>query len=362
MCDTISEITKLVSENIVTFRYSKAAEIIGEKYLTGIPKLLALCSILTEQRPSEDEAGICDGLSDLECGFLNSLSVTSTAYRQPDKLGNEPAFNSTTQGIERALLLTAMDSIILRDGYLISKPKISDDGFADNCLEEVAWDSIGEDLSSVLIKSRMSLDKSSTQDPNEGYAGHPTESSNPAVTERKPREAQDRELAGYKALKPSQGSDYLQAFLKFLANHSGTTLSSLQSLSSYEILSLFLGQEELDRRLKVPAGRTFGANEDELDLHRGYRYELYYTSREISSTTNKNFFEMKQGYSGIGPIGAKDKDLVCVLFGLNCPIVLRRVKEHYVLVGPCYVLGLMDGEAIGFVEKGETELSDFEIW
>ncbi|OCL14656.1 hypothetical protein AOQ84DRAFT_272128, partial [Glonium stellatum] len=76
---------------------------------------------------------------------------------------------------------------------------------------------------------------------------------------------------------------------------------------------------------------------------------------------NKNFFEMKQGYSGIGPIGAKDKDLVCVLFGLNCPIVLRRVKEHYVLVGPCYVLGLMDGEAIGFVEKGETELSDFEI-
>lgn len=66
--------------------------------------------------------------------------------------------------------------------------------------------------------------------------------------------------------------------------------------------------------------------------------------------------ETEQGYYGLGPVGAKDGDFVCVLFGLDYPVVLRRVQAHYVLVGPCYVLGLMNGEAIEALKEGMLKL------
>jgi hypothetical protein len=40
-------------------------------------------------------------------------------------------------------------------------------------------------------------------------------------------------------------------------------------------------------------------------------------------------------------------DLVCVIFGCGLPLVLRRVEgDIYHYIGPCFVAGIMAGEAV----------------
>lgn len=38
-------------------------------------------------------------------------------------------------------------------------------------------------------------------------------------------------------------------------------------------------------------------------------------------------------------------DYIAVLAGGRFPFVLRSTGDHYRLIGPCYVHGIMDGEA-----------------
>lgn len=51
------------------------------------------------------------------------------------------------------------------------------------------------------------------------------------------------------------------------------------------------------------------------------------------------FFTTPKGYMGLGPLGVKQGDLVCVLFGCHQTLVLRPVEDHYLVVGSCYVPG-----------------------
>ena len=52
-------------------------------------------------------------------------------------------------------------------------------------------------------------------------------------------------------------------------------------------------------------------------------------------------------------------DRIMILSGSNVPFVLRSVDDHYRLIGPCYVHGIMDGEAW---PEDEDELEWFSIW
>jgi hypothetical protein len=54
-------------------------------------------------------------------------------------------------------------------------------------------------------------------------------------------------------------------------------------------------------------------------------------------------------------------DLVCVLFGFYTPFVLRRVDDHYLFMGDCYVPGMMKGEVLEKWKEGEVKGMDFEI-
>jgi hypothetical protein len=61
------------------------------------------------------------------------------------------------------------------------------------------------------------------------------------------------------------------------------------------------------------------------------------------------------------PPGILSGDLVCVLSGCYLPLLLRRPDSHYVLVGHCFVLGLMDGEGVERINDGKAGIQRFEI-
>ena len=42
--------------------------------------------------------------------------------------------------------------------------------------------------------------------------------------------------------------------------------------------------------------------------------------------------------------------------------MLRQVEDHYTFIGESYVRGLIEGQAIEALERGEVHLQDFEIW
>ncbi|KAI9766959.1 MAG: hypothetical protein M1839_004667 [Geoglossum umbratile] len=54
-------------------------------------------------------------------------------------------------------------------------------------------------------------------------------------------------------------------------------------------------------------------------------------------------------------------DVVCVLAGHDYPVVLRRKDSHFVLIGVCSIIGLMDGEAMELVRAGVAEGEVLEI-
>jgi len=73
------------------------------------------------------------------------------------------------------------------------------------------------------------------------------------------------------------------------------------------------------------------------------------------------FFEAKDGYVGLAPTGAKAGDTLCILQGCSHPMLLRTVDDHEIVVGPCFVLGLMDGEAKAIIERGDSKIEVFEL-
>ncbi len=75
----------------------------------------------------------------------------------------------------------------------------------------------------------------------------------------------------------------------------------------------------------------------------------------------RRFFKTKKGYFGLGPRYMKDEDVIVVLFGGITPYVLRKMGEHYAIVGECYVHGLMNGEGMEMLERKELESKRFPI-
>lgn len=51
-------------------------------------------------------------------------------------------------------------------------------------------------------------------------------------------------------------------------------------------------------------------------------------------------------YMGLAAEHVRAGDIVAVLFGAQVPLMLRKIDEHYLLVGEAYVHGIMDGEAL----------------
>ena len=63
-------------------------------------------------------------------------------------------------------------------------------------------------------------------------------------------------------------------------------------------------------------------------------------------TRYRKFAVTRGGYFVMGPDGMEEGDAVVVLYGGRTPFVMREVEGGWVLLGECYVHGLMDGEAL----------------
>jgi hypothetical protein len=76
---------------------------------------------------------------------------------------------------------------------------------------------------------------------------------------------------------------------------------------------------------------------------------------------NRCFFVSSKGCMGLGPLGTRTGDEICVLLGCNQPLLIRRVGDHHLVVGQCYVYGMMYGEMIDEMEAGRLVADDFHF-
>ena len=59
---------------------------------------------------------------------------------------------------------------------------------------------------------------------------------------------------------------------------------------------------------------------------------------------------------GLCPEKARPEDIICVIFGLPVPFVLRPLPNgRYQLVGECYLDGFTDGQAMPSVVEGRSK-------
>lgn len=87
---------------------------------------------------------------------------------------------------------------------------------------------------------------------------------------------------------------------------------------------------------------------DELKIRlivRAYSSETSTLQQEAAlNTYQRTFLATKDGYMGIGPRWTQPGDSVALISGLNIPFIVRKEGQHYRLLGPVYIHGIMRGE------------------
>jgi hypothetical protein len=80
-----------------------------------------------------------------------------------------------------------------------------------------------------------------------------------------------------------------------------------------------------------------------------------------SAADGRIFARTSKGYYVLGPAALEEGDIVCVLYGCKMPFCLRPIGSRYILVGECYVHGLMKGEALDMLARGDIYDQIFDI-
>jgi hypothetical protein len=77
-------------------------------------------------------------------------------------------------------------------------------------------------------------------------------------------------------------------------------------------------------------------------------------NESLSHVAQKLLFTTANGYAGLGPRGVKKGDKICLILGAGTPFIIREKEpvgktgngDMFLLVGECYIHGLMEGEGI----------------
>lgn len=105
-------------------------------------------------------------------------------------------------------------------------------------------------------------------------------------------------------------------------------------------------------KLAVEEYRRLEATDPE-ELH--WRREEYRLRTEEATNGNlTSIFSTETNYVCRGLISIREGDIIANLFGCRLPVVLRESTQPstYQLISPCYVSGIMDGEAIETLKLG----------
>lgn len=81
----------------------------------------------------------------------------------------------------------------------------------------------------------------------------------------------------------------------------------------------------------------------------------------------RRFMTTRNGYIGWAPDNmhgndqnqARKGDRIAIIFGCSTPICIRPMAGYFQVLGEAYVQGLMEGEALRFLEEGKCEVTDF---
>jgi hypothetical protein len=147
------------------------------------------------------------------------------------------------------------------------------------------------------------------------------------------------------AAQPKNEPDYITGFLRWRGE-------GRNGRSDQEILEPFLGNVNSSEYIEWQVGQK--------EIDRGRRNLGKYRAL-TRNTAQSRLFRTDQGLMGMCPKETQSGDLVCVLLGCNAPFILRQIDSHYVLIGVCFVLGLMSGEAMQDLKKGKVHLQEFNI-
>jgi hypothetical protein len=92
----------------------------------------------------------------------------------------------------------------------------------------------------------------------------------------------------------------------------------------------------------------------------GSMFMIYYMAL-FRNLIDRILFKTRSGRLGLTNI-AQEGDIVAVLAGCSTPVLLRKTEnDSYQLVGTCFILGLMDGEALELVDKGEARIVSIRL-
>ncbi|VUC38131.1 unnamed protein product [Clonostachys rosea] len=94
--------------------------------------------------------------------------------------------------------------------------------------------------------------------------------------------------------------------------------------------------------------------------------EVFYTryNRMVRMyNLGRKLIRTRNGFLGTGSHELQVGDLICVFFGSAVPFILRPREggDGFILVGDAYVHGIMNGEALGMLEKGSFTKKNFII-
>ncbi len=86
-----------------------------------------------------------------------------------------------------------------------------------------------------------------------------------------------------------------------------------------------------------------------------------FTAQLIRMGEGRRTMRTDSGSLGSGPEELEVGNLVCVLFGCSVPVILRRVDDHYIFIGECYVHEIMQGQLVEALNRGDVSEQVFDI-
>jgi hypothetical protein len=142
-----------------------------------------------------------------------------------------------------------------------------------------------------------------------------------------------------------------------IANRESATSSQPAALQNGEEFEKWL-LENNQCDLFVPPNEAFDLNAQSTFLK--FKQRLYATL-----TKSPTMIVTEGGLLGLARGSVAPGDQVCILLGCSVPAILRQVpnieREKYILISESYIHGMMDGEAIDKLDKGEYKLQKITL-